>query len=138
MPSTAFTSLPSSMKFTIEAARILLGIPETEDDDAVLAKIDPVTIELIIQIISTIISCLDNQRSRAFARLRNHIAAKPIDRIADNMRINTITNAWLTALGCQREAGDVVKIREAINQAAGGLDEDTLGKIQTELIWLTI
>lgn len=140
MPSTLFTSLPNSMAFAVHVARKLNNVPDSVTDDAAIEAglIDPATIALILQIVQEVMKCMNNNKAQAFARIRNHITAKPFEKIADQMRMNSFINSWMGSLAIPREAGDVVMLREAIATTAGDLDETKLGQIQTEMLWMTI
>ncbi len=140
MPSTIFTTIPNSMEFAFKVARRIEGIEDIVSDEEALAKIDPAMLELILQIIQQILGCMENSRSRTYNRIKNHLGLprNAINRIAEQMRMNTIINVWFAALGVPREAGDVVAIREAMSFVAQSLDENKVGQMQTELMWMTI
>jgi hypothetical protein len=142
MASTAFTSTPNLAKAAVKAIRNWQGIPADLDDDAVLAQelISPELLELVMQIITSLITdCLDNNKVLAWRRVSTHVAAKPLERLANNMRMNGVINKWLFQLGVARDRGDVVALRESLVAAASEANEKQLADIQTEVFsWTAI
>jgi hypothetical protein len=141
MPSTVFTSLPASAKFSLRVCRKWKGIDDAVSDDDVInqALIDPNLVALILQIVQQVISCIPNSKMQGFNRVKSFLTLKPMEKLADQMRLHSITNYWLLNLGVPREAGDVVAIRNAMSEAAGELQTaDDFAKIQTEILWTTI
>src|SRR5262245_51619667 len=137
----AFTTLPSTSKAAMRAAREWQRVPEALTDDEVLAQglIPPEVLELVMQIVMDVImNCLDNNRSIAWRRVQNYRSAKRENRIGDNLRLNLLVNLWMTRLGYPRESGDVVHLRESIVKMVDGSDETEFEKVQTEIMWMGI
>lgn len=137
----AFSSMPSMSKAAMKVARQWQNVPESLSDEEVLAQglIPPEVIELVMQIfLEVIMNCLDNNQVSAFRRIQIFQSAKKIDRMADNLRLNTMINRWFTHLGRPREPGDVVALREAIANAVSGVSQEDFAKVQNEALWVGI
>jgi hypothetical protein len=136
MASTIFTSSPTLAKASIRVLRKWQSLPEAASDDDLLAQglISPEMIELIMQIITSLMNnCMDNNTKMAMKRIKAHLDGKAMDRLANNMRLNGLVDKWLYTMGIPRERGDVVVVRESLVLAAGSLTEQELSNIQTEV-----
>lgn len=136
-----FGALPSSTRFAFLAARKWHQVDDAIGDDDALAQglITPETLLLLMQIIQEVMKCLSNSSARSWQRVKSHVdSVKPLDKLADQMRLNGMINVWLTNLGIPREAGDVVMVREALAQMASGMQEAEFNKVKAEMLFYAI
>ena len=132
-----FTSLPATSKVAFQIARDWHHIDPSIKDDDVLAQglITPDQILMIMQIIQEVMKCLSNSKLRAFQRAKMFANAKPLDRLADAMRLHSFINNWADRLAQPRESGDVVMIREAIISNVNGMQQKDFEAVQAEVLF---
>lgn len=136
MPSTIFTSNPTLAKAATRVVRKWHSIPDAITDEDALAQgiITPQMIELIMQIVTSLLNgCLNKPTASALKQIQDHIGGNPMSRLANNMRLNGLVDKWLYTMGTPRERGDVVMIRESLVSAAGSTDNAELSAIQQEV-----
>jgi hypothetical protein len=142
MPSTVFTNSPTLAKAAVKVVRKWQGIPADIDDDTALAQgiISPELLELVMQILTDMITnCFDSNSSfLAWRRIKGHFESKKIERLSNNMLLNSTINKWLFNLGVSRDRGDIVALRESLVLSAQESNEQEFAQIQQEVLSWTL
>lgn len=135
------TSLPANVAFAVKVARRWQQVPADMSDTDAMAQgfLTPEMIQLILTItLSMFQDCLPNQPTLAFRRVQNFQAAKPMDKLGDEVRLNWLVDRWMLRMAFPRDKGDVRMISKALSEEGASAKEADFRAVQTEMLFMTV